>query len=141
MHFWPHLGKAKMCLRDVCSFAFFNCIIFSTGWSKSKVATLNGCNSGIMHFWPYVGKAKMGLEVALFLKHCNQTAENVNKFSKIERKCHLSNPFWLYQHRVRNAYFQSYSHLNLQLLIWVTLYLHFFKSTYTITFMIMNSQL
>ena len=27
----------------------------------------------------------MGLEVALFLKHCNQTAENVNKFSKIEK--------------------------------------------------------
>ena len=35
--------------------------------------------------------------------------------------CHISNPFWLYQHRIRNVYFQSCSHLKFQLLIWVTL--------------------
>ena len=37
------------------------------------------------------------------------------------------NTFWLYQHGVRNAYFQSYSHLKQQILIWVTLYLIFLK--------------
>ena len=44
-----------------------NWIILPTGWPKSKVATLNGCNSESMHFWPYVDKAKMGLGgVSLF---------------------------------------------------------------------------
>ena len=33
----------------------------------------------------------------------------------------LSNAFWLYQHWVRNAYLCSYRHLNLQVLIRVTL--------------------
>ena len=36
----------------------------------------------------------------------------------------LPNIFWLYQHRVRNAYFQSYSQNEFQILIWVTMYYH-----------------
>ena len=80
----------------------------STGWPKSKFANLNGYNSENMHFWPHVGKAKMcfgGLH--LFFKI-------VNKQLKTENKCRppkhiLALPT---QHGVRNAYFQSYSHLN-----------------------------
>ena len=35
---------------------------------------------------------------------------------------HLQNTFWLYQHKVRYVYFQSYSQNKFQILIWVTLY-------------------
>ena len=42
----------------------------------------------------------------------------------------LPNTFWLYQHRVRNAYFQSCSQNKFQILIWVTLYLN--ENTYKI---------
>ena len=51
-----------------------------------------------MHFWPHVGKAKMcfgGLH--LFFKIVNKQLKIVSKQLK---------------HGVRNAYFQSYSHLN-----------------------------
>ena len=41
------------------------------------------------------------------------------QFSKINGG--LQNTFWLYQHGVRNAYFQSYGHMNWQTLIWDTL--------------------
>ena len=37
---------------------------------------------------------------------------NVNKFSKFEKNYRFSNTFWLYQHGVRSALFQRYSHLN-----------------------------
>ena len=56
-----------------------------------------------------------------FLKIVNKQLKNVNKLLKIEKNCHLSNAFWLYQHRIRNAYFQSYSHLKSKILVWVTL--------------------
>ena len=41
------------------------------------------------------------------------------QFSKINLG--VPNTFWLYQHGVKNAYFQSYGHLKQQILIWVTL--------------------
>ena len=39
----------------------------------------------------------------------------------IEKICHLSNAFWLYQHRVKYAPLQSYSHLKFPLFKWNTL--------------------
>ena len=42
----------------------------------------------------------------------------------------FSNTFWLYQHGVRNEHRQSYSHLKLEILIWVTLYDRFSNLQY-----------
>ena len=40
-------------------------------------------------------KPKCVWEVAVFWKIVNKQLQNVNKFSKIKRNCHLSNTFWL----------------------------------------------
>ena len=42
-------------------------------------------------------------------------------FTIFQKNLHLSNTFWFYQHRVRNAQFQRQSKLKKQILIWVTL--------------------
>ena len=41
--------------------------------------------------------------VVFFWKIVNKQLKNVNKFSKIEKNYRLSNTFWLYQYRVKNA--------------------------------------
>ena len=41
----------------------------------------------------------------------------------VTKNYRLSNQFWLYKHGVRNALFQTQSHLKYQILIWVTLYI------------------
>ena len=53
-------------------------------------------------------------------ENCKQTAE------KCKQNLHLPNTFWLYQHGVKNAYCQSYSHLNYQIL-YIVLVLQLFK--------------
>ena len=68
--------------------------------------------------------------VSFFWKIVNKQLKNVNKFLKIEKNWQLSNTFWLYQHRVRKAYFQSNSHKKFQILIWVTLYLLLWNQEY-----------
>ena len=62
-----------------------------------------------------------GVQFFLFSAVCLQFSAVCLQFvKKIGR---FSNAFWLYQHRVRNAQFQSYSQKTFQILIWVTLYL------------------
>ena len=46
--------------------------------------------------------------VSFYWKIVNKQLTNVNKFLKKEKNWQLSNSFWLYLHRVRNAFFQSY---------------------------------
>ena len=61
-----------------------------------------------------------GVQFFLFSAVCLQFSAVCLQFvKKIGR---FSNAFWLYQHRVRNAQFQSYSQKTFQILIWVTLY-------------------
>ena len=68
-------------------------VALRTGWPKSKLFISNGCNSESMHFWPYVGKVKMGLRGgSFFWKFVNKQLKNVNKFSKIDKNCHLALP-------------------------------------------------
>ena len=59
---------------------------------------------------PMLVKPKCVWEAVVVLKNCKQTAENVNKFLKIQKIYRLSNTFWLYQHRVKYAPFLSYIH-------------------------------
>ena len=87
------------------------------------------------HFWPYVSKAKMRLRGAPLKKNFGLAVvfsifENLFTFFsclftilKKKKNYRLSNTFWLNQHGVLNAFFQSYSHLKSETLIWVTLYL------------------
>ena len=49
-----------------------------------------------------------------FWKIVNKQLRNVNKFLKIEKKCRLSNTFWLYLHGVKHTLFQCYSHIILK---------------------------
>ena len=102
---------------------WINETILCTGWPKSKFANSNGCNSLDKHFWPHVGKAKMCLAgVSLFwFFSCLFTIFSC-LFTIFKINVHLSNAFWLYQHRVRNAYFQRYNQKKFYILIWVTLY-------------------
>ena len=73
---------------------------------------VNGCTTETVHIWPLVGKAKMRLRNGTLF----QFSKNfftiftflLTIFQKIYR---LSNTFWLYQHRVKNAPIQFYSHL------------------------------
>ena len=58
---------------------------------------------------------------SFFFLIVNKQLKNVNKFWKIEKNYRLSNAFWLYQLRVRNAQFLSYSPQKRGILIWVTL--------------------
>ena len=53
--------------------------------------------------------------MAVYLKYCKQTAENVTKFSEIEKIRHFSNIFWFYQHGVKSELFQSCSLLILEI--------------------------
>ena len=101
-----------------------------TGWPKSKF-TFSICSiSETKHFWPHVGKAKMCLRGGGFFqfsKICLHFSAVCLQFFK--KNCHISNTFWLYQHGVRNAHRQSYSHLKSEILIWVTLYSELSKET------------
>ena len=72
----------------------------STGWPKSKFANSNGYNSENMHLWPHVDKAKMclgGLHLFSFFSCL---------FRILKMNGGFQNTFWLYQHGVKNAYFQ-----------------------------------
>ena len=53
--------------------------------------------------------------ISLFSKIVNKQLKTENKLT-----LHLPKTFWLFLHRVRNAYFQSYSQKKFQILIWVT---------------------
>ena len=66
---------------------------------------------------PMLVKPKCVLEASIY---CHFSAVCL-QFSKINAG--LRNAFWLYQHGVRRAKFQSYSNLKREILIWVTLYL------------------
>ena len=67
----------------------------TTGWTKTKIADSNGFYSKNMHFWPHVNA----------IVSCLFTIFKIN--------VNLIKAGWLYLPiGVRNAYFQSYSHLN-----------------------------
>ena len=61
-----------------------------------------------------------GGSVFQFLRICFYFSAVCLQF--FNKNCHLSKPFWLYQHGVRSVQFQSYSHSKSEILIWVTLY-------------------
>ena len=72
---------------------------------------------------PMLVKPKCVWEVKVYFYFsavCLQFSAACLQFFK--KNFHLPNTFWLYQHMVRNAYFQSYSENKFQILIWVTLY-------------------
>ena len=84
--------------------------------AKEMAITLKPCISD-----PMLVKPKCVWQLYNSFKNfCKQTANNVNKFSKIVL---FSNAFWLYQHGVRSAPFQSYSHFFRQKMVLVNLYI------------------
>ena len=62
-----------------------------------------------IHISPEDGTAKMNLRGSSLFKNCKQTAEKCKKI-KIEINYHLSNVVWIYQHGVKYAPLQCYSH-------------------------------
>ena len=94
------------------SLDFKHCNSVHTGWPKSKFANSNSYYLYICIFDPMLVKPKCVWEASIYFHFSAvylQFSAVCLQFSKINGG--LQNTFWLYQHGVRNAYFQSYSHL------------------------------
>ena len=120
--FWLAKSKSTIMVRHILLLS--NIVEFDTGCSDWKLSKANGCRIELKHFWPYVGKAKMRFRGGkLFIwQKINKQLKIVNKFSNIEKIYWLSNAFWFYQHRVKSASIQFYSHLLFTIFYRNTLY-------------------
>ena len=74
-------------------------------------------------------KNKVFERQAVFLKNCKQTAENVDKFSEIEKKPTASQTHFAFTNigSKMHSFRDTAGHLKSEILIWVTLYFSIFQ--------------
>ena len=76
-----------------------------------------------MYIWPHVCKTRIRLRVSRFFQFSKKFVYIVYLFVyNLFKNKHLSNTFWLHQHRVKYSPILSYSLLLLQFFKWNTLY-------------------
>ena len=127
MHFWPHVDKAKIGLKNG-----------SFLWQKmnfQKLEKMKSFSKSIEIFWTLGGIRTRDLQIISLASNHYTTKHDVRSshFRSIDsawaknqlllrKNCHLSNQFWLYQLGARSGYFQRYEPWKREILIWVTLY-------------------
>ena len=80
----------------------------NTGRSIWKITKVKGCIGETVHFYPMLVKLKCIWEGVDYLRSCIQTATKCKQVFKNWKIYCLSNAFWAYQHRVKNALFLRY---------------------------------
>ena len=114
---WPYFWYSSMrwicwCRKSYYYPTYYHCVLklsviftrFNTGCFFWKVKISNGCSSVMVHIWPNVGKNKMCLRGGRFFSIFENLFTFLScLFTIFQNICHLSNLFWLYQHRVKYA--------------------------------------
>ena len=115
-HFWFHV-KSKSQENAVI---FTLCILQDVPIENSQKKMAVELNQNFLD--PMLLKPNCVGEVVDILKNCLQLRSSNKVFKKFKKIYCLAKTFRLYQHRVKSAPFQFYSHLRLTIFYWNTLH-------------------